>query len=217
MKKLVALSALSAAMLSSMTAHAATAELKLIGTITPSACVPNFTGGSTINYGNIPASTLNAAAQTNLPDKTTTISVVCDAPVKFALRTLDERAATAVNSIAFPGSFNTQKFGFGSAPGGVNIGAYVLQMNNGTSDRGPVTRMASSDGGTTWNAWSGFVGNNGVSLVSWNDGVTPNVLGAHTSITADVSIFAAIDRASNLPLTSEIPIDGLATFEVVYL
>jgi hypothetical protein len=217
MKKLVALSVLSAAMLSSMTAHAATAELKLIGTITPSACVPNFAGGGTINYGNIPASSLNASAQTMLPVKTTTVSVVCDSPVKFAFTAIDERAGTSVDTLTIPNmTFANGKFGLGTAPGGVNIGAYSIQFTGGTSNLGPVSRLWSSNNGVSWASFSGVIFHTS-GLFAWNDGVTAGVPGALTSLTADVTITAALDKASNLPLTNEIAIDGLTTFEVVYL
>lgn len=217
MKRLVALSVLSASMLSSVVAHAATAELKLIGTITPAACVPNFAGGGTINYGNIPAGSLNATVQTDLPIKTTTISVVCDAPTKFALRSLDERATTVVDTLTVSSATVSQKFGLGAAPNGANIGAYAIQLTGGTSDRGAVPRMFSANDGATWATWGGLVRNNATTLMAWGDGVTPNVPAAHTSLTADISVVAAIDRASNLPLANEIDIDGVATFEVVYL
>ncbi len=217
MKRLIALSVLSASMLSSVAAHAAaTAELKLIGTITPSACVPNFTGGATINYGNIPASTLNTDTQTTLPPKATVLNITCDAPVKFALKATDERASSANTGISLPIVSDVQKFGLGHAPGNINIGAYSVQLTNVTSDTGPVRVVRSQDGGATWEWVQGFMSNDSI-LTSFGDSTTNNAPVAHSSITADIAVVAAVDKASNLPLADEIPIDGLATLEVVYL
>lgn len=217
MKKLVALSVLSATMLSSMTAHAATAELKLIGTITPAACVPNFTGGATINYGNIPASSLNQSAQTNLPNKTTVLTVACDAPIKFALKAVDERAATLIPEINLPAAPNpVYMFGLGAASNGAKIGAYGVQMSNVTTDAGTTRTMRSLDGGANWYFNGGAFGSDG-RLIAFSDVSGSMLPAAHSSLTADITIVAAVDRASNLPLTSEIAIDGLTTIEVVYL
>nr|NLU60103.1 DUF1120 domain-containing protein [Pseudomonas sp. BIGb0427] len=113
MKKIISVGLLSAAMLSSLNAHAAKAELKLIGTITPAACVPNFAGGSIIDYGNIPAGTLNATAQTNLPIKSTTINITCDAPTTFYLKPADERAGTVAAGVMPPNAGATTVYGLG--------------------------------------------------------------------------------------------------------
>ncbi len=217
MKRLIALSVLSASMLSSVAAHAAaTAELKLIGTITPSACVPNFTGGATINYGNIPASTLNTDTQTTLPPKATVLNITCDAPVKFALTATDERASSVNTGISLPIEDNVGKYGLGHAPGNINIGAYSVQLTNVTSDTGPARVIRSIDRGATWEGIGGFIGNDG-RWMSFGDSTTNVAPVAHSSITADIVVAAAVDKASNLPLTDEIPIDGLATLEVFYL
>jgi hypothetical protein len=218
MKKLLALSVLSVSMLSSVVAHAATAELKLVGTITPSACVPNFTGGSTINYGNIPAGSLNANAQTSLPLAATKLSVVCDAPVKFAIKPFDERNATvATGVVPSAGVGVANNFGLGSAPDGANIGAYTLQLTGETSDVGTTRRLSSGNAGATWALFGGYLSGSGNTLVAFSNGSNNSVPAAHTTVTADISISAAIDKSVNLPMADEIPIDGLATFEIVYL
>ncbi|WP_397432127.1 DUF1120 domain-containing protein [Pseudomonas chlororaphis] len=216
MNKFVAVSVLSAMMLSPVAANAATADLRLIGTITPSACVPNFTGGATIDYGNIPSGSLNTTAQTMLPQKTTTLSVVCDAPVKFALKSTDERAASAITTLTtVAGVAANGKYGLGVAPGGVNIGAYTLFLSGETSDAGATRRLASDDGGTTWVPFGGSV--NSSRLIGFSDSASGTAPTAHTSVTVNVAVVAAVDQASNLPLTDDIVIDGLSTFEVVYL
>lgn len=212
----IKLSVIVCALLAPVLASAATtADLKLIGTITPAACVPNFTGGSTIDYGNIAATSLGATAQTTLPDKTTKLTVTCDAPVKFAFAVLDERSASAVTTLTtVPGS-NPQKFGLGTADDGSKIGAYSMIISNETAGSGVARRLESTDSGTTWTPFSGIIREG--SIIGFGNSATATAPGAHTSIAVDLMVGAAIDKSSNLPITNEIKIDGLATFEVKYL
>ena len=158
MKKIYALSFAASALLAPIFASAATtAELKLIGTIIPAACAPNFVGGSTIDYGNIPVGALNVTEQTMLPEKHTSLSVTCDAPVKFALITKDERSATVVSTLAtIDGYGASAKYGLGTAKNGAKIGAYSLKIDDETSSTGSTFRVVSSDGGNTWVRFGGI-------------------------------------------------------------
>ncbi|QQX56982.1 DUF1120 domain-containing protein [Pseudomonas chlororaphis] len=216
MKRTISVGLLSAAMLASVNAHAAKAELKLIGTITPAACVPNFTGGATIDYGNIPAGTLNLTSQTTLLAKSTTFNVTCDAPTIFYLKPADERAATVSANVIPVGTETTPtaRFGLGAAPGGENIGAYSLQITGETADSGTTGRIRSIDGGATWAVFGGILRATG-GLVAFNNG-SGNTPAPHTSITTNVTVNAVLAPANTLPLTDDIPLDGLATVEVVY-
>lgn len=195
---------------------ATTADLKLIGTIVPAACAPNFTGGSTIDYGNIPAGTLNATAQTTLPEKTTKLTVTCDAPVKFAFSFVDDRSATVVTSLTtIPGALNEAKMGLGAADNGAKIGAYSLEISNEAADTGTTRRLRSADAGATWVAFGGQL--IPTYLYGFGDSATAAAPSAHKSISVDVRVVAAVDKTSNLPITNQIKIDGLSTFEVKYL
>lgn len=216
-KKLMVMSLLASALTVPVLATAATtADLKLIGTIVPAACAPNFTGGSTIDYGNIPAGTLNATAQTMLPEKTTKLTVTCDAPVKFAFSFIDDRSATVVTSLTtISGAVNEAKMGLGAADNGAKIGAYSLEISNEVADTGTTRRLRSSDAGTTWAAFGGVMVP--TYLYGFGDSATAAAPSAHKSVSVDVRVVAAVDKASNLPITNQIKIDGLSTFEVKYL
>ena len=217
MKKFMTVSVIASTLMVPVLASAATtAELKLIGTITPAACVPNFTGGATIDYGNIPASTLNTTAQTMLPEKTTKLTVSCNAPVKFALAATDERSASAVTTLeTIPNVEAASKFGLGAASNNAKIGAYSLQISNETADSGVTRRLRSLDSGATWVPFGGAMRNDGI--IGFGNSATATVPSAHTSIGVDVRVVAAVDKAENLPIASEIDIDGLTTIEVKYL
>lgn len=217
MKKMMVMSVLATALTVPVLANAATtADLKLIGTIVPAACAPNFTGGATIDYGSIPAGTLNAASQTLLPEKTTKLTVTCDAPVKFAFSLVDERAASAVTTLDTIGGYDaTNKFGLGTADNGAKIGTYSLQISNETADTGTTRRLTSTNSGTSWAVFGGALANN--NLVGFGGSATGTLPTAHKSISVDLRVVAAIDKTANLPITNEIKIDGLTTFEVKYL
>ncbi|WP_157755060.1 DUF1120 domain-containing protein [Variovorax boronicumulans] len=198
-------------------ASADSAELRIAGIIVPAACTPVFTGGGVVDYGNIPSGSLNPTAQTTLADKSTQLTLTCDAPVLFGFKVIDERAATAVAALeTIPGYATNAKFGLGAVDG-KNIGAYSLQITKETADQGSTKHINSVDGGATWSDFAGGMTGDGGTLVAFAASATGTVPGAHTAITADIRVVTAIDKGSNLPLTQQIPLDGLSTFELVYL
>ncbi|WP_277591583.1 DUF1120 domain-containing protein [Pseudomonas chlororaphis] len=215
MKRIIGVGLLSAAALSSVNAYAAKAELKVIGTITPAACVPNFAGGATIDYGNIPAGTLNKTSKTDLPLRSTTITITCDAPTTFYLKPADERAATVATGVLPPAATATTVFGLGAAPGGANIGAYAISLTGGVADTGTTSRTQSTNGGASWAVWNGRLSNAGNQLIGFTNGTTA-LPAPHTTITADITVVPSIAPADTLPLTNDITLDGLSTIEVVY-
>ena len=220
MKRIATLAAIAGAaavVIAPVPASAESAELRITGTIVPAACTPVFAGGGVVDYGTIPASSLNPTAQTTLAQKSIQLSMTCDAPAMFGFKVIDERAGTAVTSLAtVPGLTEKEKFGLGASDG-KNIGAYSLQVVSQTSDGGFSLSLASEDGGINW----GFLGMRGLKgegnqLVSFSK-TQSNLPAASRSVTADIRVTTAIDKSSNLPLTHAIPLDGLSTFELIYL
>ncbi|MDZ4355438.1 MAG: DUF1120 domain-containing protein [Variovorax sp.] len=221
MKKIATLAAVAsvaAVMMAPIPASAAeSAELRITGTIVPAACTPAFAGGGVVDYGTISARSLNPTAQTTLADKSTQLTLTCEAAALFAFKVIDERAGTAVTSlttIPMPGPAGL--FGLGAVDG-KNIGAYSLVITKETADQGATQHINSTDGGATWTSFPGVMSGDGGKLVAFAGSATGTVPGAHTSITADIRVVTAIDKGSNLPLTQKIPLDGLSTFELVYL
>ncbi|MDP9909148.1 hypothetical protein J2W27_001250 [Variovorax boronicumulans] len=219
MKKIATLAAVAsvvAVMLVPGQASAESAELRIAGTITPTACTPVFTGGGVVDYGKIPAKSLNPTTQTNLPEKSIQLSMTCDAPVLFGFKTIDERAGTAVASLQTGVGEPETKFGLGTSDG-QKIGAYSMQIVSATADGKPAVTLFSKNGGTYWGPLNtGGLMADGGRLIAFvtNGGTVPN---AHKSATTDIRVTTVIDKSSNLPLTHAIPLDGLSTFELVYL
>lgn len=213
MKKIAALSALSFALFGlSIAAHAApTTELKVTGVIKPPACTPAFTGGGVVDYGVIPAGSLKAGAYTTLPSKEIGMSINCDANVKVAFKTVDNRAnSTVAGIVAEPNS----NFGLGRVDG-KNVGGYTVQFSsNSSADAKEVSNIGSADGGKSWfngvaNVWT----NN--TLFSFSNGNAAPV--AFKQLNAKFNVTAVINKPENLNLSQDVPLDGSATFEVIYL
>ncbi|WP_062472861.1 DUF1120 domain-containing protein [Variovorax boronicumulans] len=221
MKRIATLAAIAGAAavaIAPVPASAESAELRITGTIVPAACTPAFAGGGVVDYGTIPASSLNPTAQTTLAQKSIQLTMTCDAPVRFGFKVIDERAASAVTSLeTIQGATPNMKFGLGTSDG-KNIGAYSLQVVRETVNGGGFSiALESGDGGISW----GFLNQRGLwadgsKLVSFSN-TSSNQPGANTSVTADIRVTTAIDKSSNLPLTHAIPLDGLSTFELIYL
>lgn len=203
------------AALATASAASFAADLKVIGTIVPAACAPTFTGGDTIDFGNIPAGTLNVSTPTTLPVKSTTITVLCDAPTRFALTAVDNKATTIVPGInPIAGGSDAQSFGLG-AVGGTNVGVYALQISTTTADGTPAQRIRSLDAGATWGVYGGLVTvRTGLLSIALTGTTVPALM---TTGTMDIKVTAVVDKATNLPLANDVPLDGSATFEVTYL
>ena len=212
MNKIALLSTLSLALLTSFGAQAAdTAELKVKGVIRPGACTPSFTGGGVVDYGTIPAKSLNATTGTQLPAKTIPFAITCDAPTRIALRTIDNRASSVITGLTPVGG----AYGLGAYQG-KNIGAYNIMVTPGTftADGNQADVIYETAAGGVWN--KSTTGNLGYTRQSFAP-VNTTVPGAYMTVTGVFTVQAAITKGSDLPLTETIPLDGSATIEVQYL
>ncbi|MCY1216746.1 hypothetical protein D9M72_286310 [compost metagenome] len=216
---LAAVASVAAVMFVPGQASADSAELRIAGIIVPAACTPVFTGGGVVDYGNIPASSLNPTAQTTLAEKSIQLVMTCDAPTRFGFKVIDERAASAITSLeTIQGAAPNMKLGLGTSDG-KKIGAYSLKLLGLITSEGGAYIVQSDNGGTSWSqvgSKSALVadGSRLIGAVNSSTTTTPN---PHKSITTTIGVVTAIDKSSNLPLTHAIPLDGLSTFELVYL
>lgn len=212
MKKLLALMAAITAASAGHALAASSVELRAKGSITPSACMPLLANGGTVDYGKISASDLKASSNTLLPVARLQLSVSCEAPTLVAVKSQDNRAGTSAEyDAALP------NFGLGLAPGNVKIGWYTLKMTHATADELPALLIESMDGQTWLDApentiwqpnWMRTV--NGASAVA----PAPRPL---MSMKMDVVVASTITHRKLLPVGVEIPIDGSATLDVIYL
>ncbi|MBE1252909.1 hypothetical protein B1H42_15055 [Enterobacter cloacae subsp. cloacae] len=209
----------------SLSAHAADSfNINVTGVISPAACEANITGGETIDYGTIPASTLNADAVTLLPAKQTAFTITCDAPAKLGLRTVDNRAASkmpAGSSITMdtgtpwgPSTLN----GLGVDGQGNNIGGWSAELGNLTSDTVPAPDIINSiNEGINWS--KSPYGHLILRLHTFQTISEAGTLipAAFSTLTGTLNVQAVINPASTLDLSQPVTLDGSVTVEMVYL
>ncbi|MGN7744346.1 DUF1120 domain-containing protein [Pseudomonas sp. 22526] len=219
--KLAALAFATTAAFVSFGAQASSIEIKVTGTIIPTACTPTLAGGGTIDYGTFGSADVSQTDFTLLPEKNIAFSIVCNAPTKVALKAVDNRANTRVLGVVkkvggSPTDFSN--FGLGSAAG-KNIGGYVMRVtaDSFTADSASVKSTFSVDSGTTWGSSTfGTLTNDGSTILSWSatSGGAPV---AFTSLSGNLFLQAVLNKGSDLALTSDVSLDGSATLELIYL
>ena len=149
MKKILLASVLTSASLSGMAADSI--DIKVIGTINPTACTPSASGGGVVDYGNIKPSALSATGTTVLDVKTLAFSIQCTGETNVTLRANSNRgtaadagpanttgaskltdATTLSNMIAnIPYSvtvINPDVMGLGTGSDGKDIGGYMMLL-----------------------------------------------------------------------------------------
>lgn len=206
--------------LGSASAFADSFDVKVLGTIKPGACTPTLAGDGTFDYGLIGTAELSPTAPTLLGVMSDSITITCDAAARVALKAADNRDGT----VAFNGNLNffgsptpvTAQYGLGTASG-KNIGAYAFRFKTGSfqADGVAVDSIYSASSGATWTTSNGIVNNLG-GYESWSKKGQLVPVAAKV-FTGTLEVQAAIDRTSNLDLSHEVNLNGLATVSLVYL
>ncbi|VEI65427.1 DUF1120 domain-containing protein [Serratia rubidaea] len=215
-------------------AMAESVDVRVIGTITPTACTPTLSGGGTVDYGAINPTTLNAADYTVLGEKQLDFAITCDAPAKVAIKAINGRPNTAA------GTTENGISGSGAAPAGVNlfgianvqavglgldgtskIGGYGIRIAGGTvtADGVAVDSIQANGNTATWvsaNGLGSLYNNNNVRNSSWAASGTLVPI-AFTNLAGKLGVEAYLNKASELDLTKPVTLDGLTTIELVYL
>lgn len=190
---------------------ASSVDLTVKGSITPSACTPGLSQGGSVDYGKIPAKDLAVERMTDLPEVILQLGVNCESATVFALRASDNRAGSSYLSLPI-------FYGLGLVNGSQKLGVYELRLFNPVGDT-PVTPLYSADNGETWlsnpsgtyfatDSWAGF----GDTSTGWP--YSPKAL---RNVAVDLKVLTSIAPANSLTLTEEVPLDGHATIDLVYL
>lgn len=185
---------------------ASSVDLTVKGLITPSACAASLPGD--VDFGKIAAKDLNLDTPTQLERKTLKLSVNCEAATLFAIDLIDNRAGSSIYGYAF---------GLGLINENQKLGQYSFTFSNPISET-PSTLLAMYNDDGTWRDLypDDSIGpGEFVALGSRGDsGWAPHPV---KDATMDMTLYGSIAPANNLTLTSEVAIDGSATFEVKYL
>lgn len=187
---------------------ASSTDLTVTGSITPGACTPNLANGGVVDFQQTPAKDLNQTSWTFLGRPSLQLNVACDAEQTFALQLKDNRP----NS-----SFQTHLYGLGIINGNEKLGGFDLGFSGAVSENGSVDVLISADRGNTWHPSA--VGKHAPGTwAAFGDSSTGTLLPLPIkNLTVDMEVGAIIARADSLTLTDEVPLDGAATLEVIYL
>lgn len=191
-------------------------DLQLRATFAPVACVPRLGNGGTVDFGRISAQQLSE--QGGQWRRSLSLNVQCDAPARFAISVRDNRPD---NVREFPGLLQQGAlFGTARTRNGQALGAYSVTLAAGTvGDGAPVRALQAASDGQVWQAPAGpvlvypdrrLLGFTGAS----QDDAGPAPLSQLTGI-LDIDLYLA--PASVLTLDEEVPLNGAATLEIVYL
>ncbi|MCW5299700.1 DUF1120 domain-containing protein [Herbaspirillum lusitanum] len=191
-------------------------ELRVTGKIVPDACLPVFSDAGVVDYG--PISSERGAAKI-LAKKIFTLSVSCALPSRLALRLIDNRDSAPIpqmQAVAMRNRSNKHLFGLG-AGSGQNAGAYIVSFEPAHPKATPPAMLESATGinATQW-------------ILSSDNTIRKNVLyawdaehkihpGGTLNFEAKLSIQAVIDSADNTREKEDAPLNGSATFELLYL
>jgi hypothetical protein len=194
---------------------ASTTELSVKGVVTPVACIPSLSNNGLIDFKTISRQDLNVDKRTRLRDQSLDLSIQCNTPAPFALLMHDNRQGTAlVNSQIY--------YGLNLDRSGNKIGLYSLRFdpaNTAVDDWSQVFRTDSTTDGKAWSTSNsspltisdrGYLGF--TDLAGSNAGPI-NI----RNLTSRVTIETVIAPTSELDLSTDVQIDGLATLEVKYL
>lgn len=217
----------------SVSALASTVDIRVIGTISPVACVPSLSGGGTIDYGTIHPTTMHATDYTVLPEKTTELSITCDAPAKVAIQSSSGRKGSlagateyyygnAVLPVTVFGANDVAGVGLGwnaNAPtekiGGV---AFTVEPSSVSVDG----NAADVIGGTINGTWYHNPRHHDLFSYRWSRELTFAAPGTlvpmeFTTATATVKAQAYLNKRSELDLSKPVALDGLISLELRYL
>ena len=179
-------------------------DLSVTGAITPAACTPSLSDGGVIDHGKISKKDLNAATYTNIGVHTIRLSVSCEAPGTFALRSIDNRAGTPSNR---------DWYGLGNTPANEKIGFVIPMMKGVVADGQPARTIISWDNGASWGAHHHLRPNILIAAGSPSDTTTPMIA---QDVAFEIDVSTHIAATDGLTLNDEVSFDGSVTFDMTY-
>lgn len=200
-------------------------DFKVKGTIKTKSCTPTLSNSS-VDVGKISVASLDQDNANQLTPVTTDLTIRCPTPMLAGIEVSDDKSESSdpnltVDDAGFEheSSLGARLFGLGKTADGNSVGDYTLAIGpTATVDGGKTLQTVRRDSPEEGN-WShtddGLFGINPeetFAVVDKDDDTTPV---AFTSVTFNLKIAGVLEPASKLP--PDTPIDGQATFSVVYL
>lgn len=214
MKKSIITVALLSAMVGQAVA-ASSVDLSVTGSITPASCTPALSAGGVVDHGKISVKDLNPVPSyhTVLPLATLGLSVNCTASTLFAIKSTDNRVGSSAEPLG-----GISSFGLGLVNGDRKVGWYTLRMSNALGD-GAARPVIESINGKVWFSTpddSQIWQPDWMRALNAGSDVSPAPLPV-VSLTTDLLVQTIILRKDQLPTGQELPLDGSATLDIVYL
>lgn len=192
-------------------AFAQSADLTITGKILPSACVMDLGNGGIADFGDLRANALETDTSTMLDPIDLTISVTCDSDARFALQGVDNTNDT---------SYVAHRYGLGRTADDEKIGSATIGLKGISIDSQNGYATTSYDGGANWS--NSVTGNpapiptDGMVGFAAEQGVTTGPTGIQT-LQGTLEVKAFIAPTSGMTITSDVPINGSATINLMYL
>lgn len=199
-----------------------TANIKVIGRITPGSCELSLGNGGTFDYGQMDISTLNASTANDLGAKETDMSLTCSGAIQVGLHAIDNQAAS-VNITNGVGNTNQRDYYYGlgmASDGKTGLGAYKLDIEPASIqiDGAAPSKILFRENGGAWQSNGGAVfSTRRNTTVSWSKAADVDAPAAIKDMTGMLRVQTAVQPTDNLPAGQAQDLNGQATLEVVYL
>lgn len=181
----------------------------------PAACRPTLAGSANMNFGRIGVGELQRESVTTF-SRRTTLDVDCDAPTRFAIRALDNRAGSVSDqlSAAVP-----TLFGIGRTADGQALGGFTARLSAGIGRDGSSAYPLLGDAsGQTWQPDpAGLLRNDGQPTALGRQSTSGAAPGAWAGVSLPLTVELHLAPASGLDIHQDTAIDGSATLEIIYL
>ena len=190
-------------------------DLNVNGRIIPASCVLSLSANGLVDFGKIAQQDLNLTTGTRLPAKFLNLTVICNGPVRYALRMHDNRDGSAhVNSEIYYG------LGFDNSANKIGVYSVTFDPKQTVADTmAEVYGTESTTGGVAWRmANRNPIDIGAKSLLGFTDteGSTAGPA-AIQHLTSTLTLVTVINAKQNLDLSTDIRMDGWATMVVEYL
>jgi len=199
-----------------------TAELKVKGLLTNSACSVELSQGGVIDYGNIRLGSLSADANNTIGQKQIPVSITCTAATKVGFTITDNRsdsnAQLPVDVKTTPNVTDKYyTYGVGKTAGGVNIGNYSMWMADVTANGNTVDPIVQNKdwSASTWIKSSTPRSDTFTTTSFATTGTIEPI--AITAATFNFVTNLVIQGTNTLAITDDTPFEGQATMTLVYL
>lgn len=193
------------------------------GQIKPAACSLQISQQGSFNYGRVKLKDLNWDRLTLLPVLERELRISCDSQTKVALTIDDENQGLVAfkDDIVFFGGRGkswsaVRQYGLRNKDGR-SVGSWALQLVPGFKVDGQETdSIYSGDKGTSWAPSVGNFFHDDGSLETWSlPGRKEPIFG--NEFVGTMRIQVALDRSSELGVSTEVPFSGGAVLTLVYL